>query len=802
MKTAVVTLLLALLAAWAAWPRSSPGKWRPYSEPDLVEVVALDDVNVASNLVAGAGRLHAQRELDLVFRRCEQPRQVSLAGREGRARLFLGDDGPALTLQDSGWTLEVGKARTPVPLPAGGEPRGAALRCHDGRLAVIAAGETLLEQAWVGDPPSGRVGVRLAPRASFESLTLEAEDGPRTLDAPAPEGGWGRLAWAVAAMLLLVPALASQRPQAPVGTAGRTLLAAVSAAALAAGLAASVSIVNSERMAAPDTPCETQGLERPEPTTVDLFHPLEVPRRIDGDFRLEADVTLAPDSVLDVLVRGAPVDMDRGLVVTLSSDAQLAGGAAVNLSVEWQPHDAPAEFSPLAPGRPWALAIEAEGAELRATLDGRPFARASCPDLRAGRSAFHVLTGRAEVANLRIVPLGSPRELTGLLVRWLAIAAGGTLALAGALSLLGRPRSGAGLALAPLAVACWPPAPGWLLPFGAVSSTALLLAWAPAGRRLAVLVGAGAVAGLCFWALGLGPPDASPAALNQLQVTDVRGGPVPGEFLWARHPLVRRFSPFVRDHIFRSGPVHEPRDPGSFRIVALGSSSTFGYGVGADRTWSAFLQRRLGNRVEVINAGVPGASAERLRWFVAGVVAPLRPDLVIVDLAFNDHIRVPQYPERAYFEAFIGDGVGWLDQLGLRWRAYWRTRDWNRYFQARVAGSGVQDDAVERFEVEPVSRFRGSLRDIAESCRALGSRVVFVAEPARDQDPVLAAFQAGAVTLGQELGIPVVSPQADLDALGEDDFLDVVHPTEAGHHAIGVAILEALVREGGVPAPR
>jgi lysophospholipase L1-like esterase len=76
---------------------------------------------------------------------------------------------------------------------------------------------------------------------------------------------------------------------------------------------------------------------------------------------------------------------------------------------------------------------------------------------------------------------------------------------------------------------------------------------------------------------------------------------------------------------------------GSRRILALGDSFTFGFGVEDDQTWPAQLQRQLG--VEVVNGGVMGwGLAEYLIWFQKEGVK-YKPDLVVVGVHASDWVN-------------------------------------------------------------------------------------------------------------------------------------------------------------------
>lgn len=92
---------------------------------------------------------------------------------------------------------------------------------------------------------------------------------------------------------------------------------------------------------------------------------------------------------------------------------------------------------------------------------------------------------------------------------------------------------------------------------------------------------------------------------------------------------------------FRGKEFSETKQPGTYRIVTLGGSTTYGIGLEEDGTYPYFLekvlQERLGtDSIEVINAGLVSATtAESLSRFLLKVV-PLDPDLVIFYEGYND----------------------------------------------------------------------------------------------------------------------------------------------------------------------
>jgi lysophospholipase L1-like esterase len=86
----------------------------------------------------------------------------------------------------------------------------------------------------------------------------------------------------------------------------------------------------------------------------------------------------------------------------------------------------------------------------------------------------------------------------------------------------------------------------------------------------------------------------------------------------------------------RGGPVSEMAEPGTRRIMVIGSSIALGWGVPEDETLSADLQRKFaatGQPVEVLNAGIGNYNAERAVERFLTRLTPLRPSDILY-LAF------------------------------------------------------------------------------------------------------------------------------------------------------------------------
>ncbi len=82
-------------------------------------------------------------------------------------------------------------------------------------------------------------------------------------------------------------------------------------------------------------------------------------------------------------------------------------------------------------------------------------------------------------------------------------------------------------------------------------------------------------------------------------------------------------------HRLRGGPL---RDGAALRIIALGDSVTFGWGVSEEEAWPSRLQHHLeaaGVDAEVLNAGVPASRIQGMASWCAKKAPALKPDVIV-----------------------------------------------------------------------------------------------------------------------------------------------------------------------------
>lgn len=268
----------------------------------------------------------------------------------------------------------------------------------------------------------------------------------------------------------------------------------------------------------------------------------------------------------------------------------------------------------------------------------------------------------------------------------------------------------------------------------------------------------------------------------------------------------------------------EPPPPGREpRVVYLGDSSVFGWGVRRDEAFAWAAARRLARDRQptvTLNAATPGYSSAQSRFQLEKLGPGLAPDVVVIASLWSDMMRTG-WRDRELFERFgsaaHARALRQHESLSrsvlfvlLRARLLsLRPIPENQFVLWDTAIGGATGAGSTR--ASPADH-RANLEAIADTTAALGARPVFLILPANrlgehPPESALRPYQDNLRAVAAARGAPCV----DIDARwrGHDAatlqgwFMDRVHPSARGHADIAEALVPVLSAAlSGGPADR
>jgi len=294
---------------------------------------------------------------------------------------------------------------------------------------------------------------------------------------------------------------------------------------------------------------------------------------------------------------------------------------------------------------------------------------------------------------------------------------------------------------------------------------------------------------------------------------------------------------------FRGPGVAVPKPPGTLRIVLLGGSSTFGWGVDDHETIDSYMREALLERypdrtIEVVNLAFDGYDSYQLYERFRSDGLALEPDVVIVNSGVND-VRNAWYRD-------IRDGdrrtmlyLGTLDQLRFElerggptiwsrikhWFHVARVPGWVHQ-QVRLAGSRsvAQDLQPAAYHWDALDYFERNVQRLlvlaADSANAI---VLFSTPPSSlhpgDEHPLVSYWLhdarstqeyrdslsvRGQAVVAEEAGKGRVAAYVPHEELPRAFFLDDAHLTPEGNRRMAedfVAALEPWIERRGRRSP-
>jgi lysophospholipase L1-like esterase len=250
-------------------------------------------------------------------------------------------------------------------------------------------------------------------------------------------------------------------------------------------------------------------------------------------------------------------------------------------------------------------------------------------------------------------------------------------------------------------------------------------------------------------------------------------------------------------------PVHAPDKPaGKQRIMTLGCSTTFGWGVADAESYPARLETLIHEKgrddIEVINGGQPGYTSFQGRWLWDRTLKHYQPDVVLVGYVVQD-ARKAAYSDRS--QAVLQQDARYLkNNLLYRSKVYLGLRSMLGHVQVRAKERGAQDVGGE-YRVPP-SDYADNLRTLVAGIQDAGATPVLFGYPL-EREGYTSQHRVILRAAAEELGVAHFDPQPQMDeaSRGEELYFarDRGHANAAGNDRIARWVLEFLETKDLLP---
>jgi lysophospholipase L1-like esterase len=254
------------------------------------------------------------------------------------------------------------------------------------------------------------------------------------------------------------------------------------------------------------------------------------------------------------------------------------------------------------------------------------------------------------------------------------------------------------------------------------------------------------------------------------------------------------------------GPEFSPDKPaGTYRILSLGDSRTFGWGLSDEETYSALVEKKLrdsGVKAEVINAGVNAWSFMQMTTFFREFGLKWRPDAVIVGegnlwTQFRDDAS-PEFVTKFMRQVRLKN---FLRRFALyHYIIEVQLQDFYQKYRLKFVPVDPKQDTLfkDQQKEDPNAVFRDAIMKCVQV--ALTNKVlpILLYMPKQDcfSSTNLVGGYAGKAEISKKQGIPLVDVTEEMEKRSKEVYLDAdpVHFNMLGNQMIAERLFQAITQ--------
>ncbi len=247
-------------------------------------------------------------------------------------------------------------------------------------------------------------------------------------------------------------------------------------------------------------------------------------------------------------------------------------------------------------------------------------------------------------------------------------------------------------------------------------------------------------------------------------------------------------------------PLHPQEKPaGTFRVMTLGCSTTFGWGVNDEESYPYQLEQMLnadGHKVEVINGGQPGYSSFQGLWLWQKTLAAYKPDLILFGYIVQDS-RSVAYSDSS--QAVLQANQDFLkENILYKLHLYVFMKNYIEAYQIQAKDT-PGDGGVYR--VSP-QEYVDNIKAFKANADAVGAKMMLFGYPL-EREGYTGSHRRILHAAGEKLDLPVYDPQPEFEQYTAQETLyfpqDRGHANAAGNARIAQGVTQFLVGHKLVP---
>lgn len=257
----------------------------------------------------------------------------------------------------------------------------------------------------------------------------------------------------------------------------------------------------------------------------------------------------------------------------------------------------------------------------------------------------------------------------------------------------------------------------------------------------------------------------------------------------------------------RGKEIEIPKPVNRRRLMTIGDSAVFGFGVDEEFVFSTIAAENLGEKFEAINGAIPGYSTYQSINLLRLRTLKTKPDLLVIGSLWSDN-NFGSFVDKnliatmaGFEESPIAKLHRFLSNSAIYRLADWRNRVKERAEKIKTVGQDLSLGDQTGYRRVSINDYASNLEIMVESAHANQAEVLFLLLPneedikSKAQSYAWSSYRKVMRDTASRYGAPLldgVSLFHESKLSSRELFIDKMHPSVQGHRIIGKKLAQML----------